>query len=104
MDVIKQEFYIEVTDKRVDLDPPYVWQSEPFETLAEAEKFGKKVAESFRRSDLSYLTKRKLGSYLNPDWEVSAKAIKTNLKVDIMSMDWISEDEYDIGFVKRIKI
>ena len=33
---MKQEYYIEVVDKRVDLDPPYVWQSEPFATKEEA--------------------------------------------------------------------
>ena len=99
-----EEFYIEVTDKRVDLDPPYVWQSETFKTKEEAEKFGKKVAESFRRSDLSYLTQKNPYAYLNPRWEVSAKGIKTNLKVDLMVIDWFNEDEYDIGHVKRITL
>ncbi len=100
---MKQEFYIEVTDKRVDLDPPYVWQSEPFATKAEALKFGRKVAASFRRSDLSYLLKKNPYSYLNPNWEVSAKGVKTNLVTHLMVMDWINKDEYEIGFLENIK-
>ena len=101
---MKTEYYIEVTDKRVDLDPPYVWQSEPFSSEEEALKFGRKVAASFKRSDLSYLLKKNPYSYLNSGWEVSAKGIKSNLKTYLMVMVFSEDDdEYEIGHVTEIK-
>ena len=100
---MKQEYYVEVVDKRVDLDPPYVWQSEPFTTKEEALKLGRKVAASFNRSDLSFLLKKSPWSYLNPAWEVSPKGVKKNLETRLMVMDWINEEEYEIGFLEKIK-
>ena len=100
---MKTEYYVEVVDKRVDLDPPYVWQSESFATKEEALKLGRKVAASFRRSDLSYLLQKNPYAYLNPAWEVSAKGVKSNLQTRLMIIDWINEDEYEIGFLKNIR-
>ena len=100
---MKQEYYVEVVDKRVDLDPPYVWQSELFATKEEALKLGRKVAASFNRSDLSFLLEKNPWTYLNPAWEVSVKGVKKNLETRLMAMSWFNEEEYEIGFLEKIK-
>ena len=101
MDIIKETFYVEVTDDRVDLDPPYVWQSQWFDNESEAAKLARKVAGSFGRSDLSLILSD--GDFLNPDWEVSAKGVKKHLHVRIMVAQWISEEEYEIFYKTTIK-
>ena len=99
--IIKETYYVEVTDDRVDLDPPYVWQSEEFEDREEARKFARKVAAAFGRSDISMLKPHE--DYLNPDWEISAKGVKKHLHVDLMVMLWYDEDSYDIDIEETIK-
>ena len=102
--IIEVLFYIEVTDERVDLDPPYVWQSEVYETKEEAVKAGRRLAQALGRSDISILLNS--GDYLNPNWEKSAKGVKKSLHVDIMSMNYFNSDfgtEYEIGMEENIK-
>lgn len=99
--IIKETYYIEVTDDRVDLDPPYVWQSEEFDNKTDALKFARKVAASFNRSSLEYLVPHH--DYLNPDWEKSARGIKQHLHVDLMVMLWYDENSYDIDIEDSIK-
>ena len=99
--IIKVLFYIEVTDERVDLDPPYVWQSETYETKEEALKAGRRLAQALGRSDISTLLNS--GDYLNPYWEKSAKGVKKFLHVDVMVMEFYDENDYDIGIEENIK-
>ena len=100
---LKEEFYVEVTDERVDLDPPYVWQSCTYKDKRDAQKLARKVAASFNRSDLSYLSDKTITDYLNPEWQWSAKGIKKNLHVDVMVMVWYCPDGYDIELTENIK-
>ena len=101
MEVTKETYYVEVTDDRVDLDPPYVWQSEEFEDKEEARKLARKIAAAFNRSDVSMLKPNE--DYLNPDWEVSAKGVKKHLHVDVMLMEWYDTGGYDIFIEDCIK-
>jgi len=102
---IKEEFYVEVIDDRVDLDPPYVWQSCAYENKKDAQRLARKVAASFNRSDLSYLSKSntEITDYLNPNWPWEAKGIKKHLHVDVMVMIWYCPDGYDIDIEENIK-
>ena len=99
--IIKETFYVEVTDRRVDLDPPYVWQSEVFDTKLAATVLARKIAASFGRSDITPLLNG--GDYLNPNWEKSAKGVKKFLHVDVMVMEWYDEENYDIDIEENIK-
>lgn len=99
--IIKVSFYVEVTDERVDLDPPYVWQSEVYETKEEALKAGRRLAQALGRSDISTLLNS--GDYLNPNWEKSAKGVKKFLHVDVMTMEFYDETDYDIAVEENIK-
>ena len=101
---MRQTYYIEIVDKRVDLDPPYIWQSKPFKTKEEALKQGKKIAESFRRSNLSDLQKEDLRYYQNPRWKMSAKGIKNNLDTYLMVKNWYNEEEYEVEQLEQIKL
>ena len=106
----KVQYYIEVTDKRVDLDPPYVWQSDDFKTIEAAEKLGRQVREGLNKNDMTVLTRNKKTGYLNSSWVEycdllprNKKGLQTNLKVDVMVMEFSEDDsEYEIGFVKRL--
>lgn len=109
---MKELYYVEVVDKRIDLDPPYVWQSVVFDSKSEAIEFGIKVKEEFKKGNADILFSRKNCDYLNPQWENffkhelpnNRKGIKSNLKVRIMTMEFDeSETEYEIGYVKEIK-
>lgn len=100
-EVIKEKFYVEVTDERVDLDPPYVWQSEVFDTKQAALVLGRRIAQGFGRSDISPLLNG--GDYLNPNWEKSAKGVKKFLHVDLMVMEFYTENDYDIEIEENIK-
>lgn len=99
--IIKTNYYVEVTDERVDLDPPYVWQSEVFETKESALKLGRKIAAGFGRSDIKPLLTT--GDYLNPNWFKSAQGSKKFLHVDIMAMEYYTEDGYDIKIEENVK-
>ena len=74
---MKEQFYVEITDERVDLDPPYVYQSCAFGTKEEAVKFGR---------------------HLNPNWEYSAKGVKKCLHVDVMRMEIYNDDAFGIEY------
>lgn len=99
--IIKEQFYVEVTDDRVDLDPPYIWQSETFDTKLAATILARKIAAGFGRSDISPLLNG--GDYLNPKWEKSAKEVEKFLHVDVMVMKWYNADDYDIEVEENIK-
>ena len=76
--------------------PEYIWQSVRFTSKEDALKLARKVAASFGRSDLSYLVGKEYTSFLNPEWEVSAKKMKRNLHVFLMSFQ---ERTMSIGFI-----
>ena len=96
-----QQYYVEVTDERVDLDPPYVWQSEVYDDRTTALKAARRIAAGFGRSDIKPLTTT--GDYLNPNWEISAKGVKSALHVDLMKMEWYNKDSYDIKIEESVK-
>lgn len=107
---MKTEYYVEVTDKRVDLDPPYVWQSEPFGSHLDAEALALKLKKEFLEGKVNTIIKNRNNDYLNYQWldfyddlPEKRKGIKTNLHIYIMVMDWYNDDEYDIGLLKKIK-
>lgn len=101
MKIIKMQYYVEVTDDRVDLDPPYVWQSETYEDRTQALKAGRRLAQEFGSSNISTLLTK--GDYLNPNWIKSAKGVKHSLHVDLMIMKYKTEEEYDIEIEENIK-
>lgn len=98
-----EKFYVEITDERVDLDPPYVYQSCTFDTKAEAVKFGRRLVQKIGRSDISFLKDKETRDYLNPNWEYSAKGVKKCLHVDVMEMKFYDEDSYDIDIEEKLK-
>ena len=78
---MKREYYIEITLKDVETDPPYVMQSTTFETP-------KKAKDWF---------------YTNWDY-----VDRSCLKVDLMAMEYIDEQaeeegEYEIVYVTTIR-
>ena len=94
------KYYVEVTDERVDLDPPYIWQSELYYNKEDAVKAARKIAQGFGRSDISTLLNS--GNYLNPNWEKSAKGVKKFLHVDVIQMKYYdNEGNYDIISVEE---
>ena len=97
----KTQFYVEVTDERVDLDPPYVWQSEVYETKEEVTKAGRRLAQALDCGDISTLLNS--GDYLNPHWEKSAEGVEKFLHVDVMIMEFYDETDYDIVIEENIK-
>lgn len=100
-----EKYYIEVTDERVEEGQQYIYQSCIFENKEEALKFGRRLAQSFGRSDISML-RRDLDTtdYLDPDWEFSAKGAKKNLHIDLMVMEYFNNDEeYEIYIEEMIK-
>jgi len=100
---MKEQFYVEITDERVDLDPPYVYQSRTFDTKVEAVKFGRRLVQKIGRSDISFLKDKETKDYLNPNWEYSAKGVKKCLHVDVMKMEFYDEDSYDIYVEEKLK-
>ena len=104
---MKEQFYVEITDERVDLDPPYVYQSCTFGTKEEAVKFGRRLVQKIGRSDISFLRDKETKQYLNPDWEYSAKGVKKCLHVDVMRMEIYNDDafgvEYEIYIEENLK-
>ena len=99
--IIKQTYYVEVTDDRVDLDPPYIWQSEVLDTEKAAVVLGRNIAAGFSRSDIRPLVQS--GDYLNPQWIKSVQGAKHHLHVYVMVMEWYSEDGYDINQLEQVK-
>lgn len=90
-------YYVEVTDDRMNSSyPRYIWQSVEFDSRENALKLARKVAASFGRSDLSFLVGKEYTSFLNPEWEISAKKMKRNLHVFLMSFQ---ERTMSIGFI-----
>ena len=100
---MKEQFYVEITDERVDLDPPYVYQSCTFGTKEEAVKFGRRLVQKIGRSDICFLKDKETRDYLNPDWEYSAKGVKKCLHVDVMKMKFYDGDSYDIYVEENLK-
>ena len=100
---MKEQFYVEITDERVDLDPSYVYQSCTFDTKEEAVKFGRRLVQKIGRSDISFLKDKETRDYLNPNWEYSAKGVKKCLHVDVMRMEFYDEDGYDIYVEEDLK-
>lgn len=100
---MKEQFYVEITDERVDLDPPYVYQSCTFDTKEEAVKFGRRLVQKIGRSDISFLKDKETRDYLNPNWEYSAKGVKKCLHVDVMRMEFHDEDDYEIYVEEDLK-
>lgn len=105
-----ETYYVEVTDKRVDLDPPYVWQSEVFHTVQAAAELALELKKEFSEGNINTILKNRNNDYLNYQWldfyddlPKNRKGIKTNLHIYIMVMDWYNDDEYDIGLLKKIK-
>lgn len=98
-----EKFYVEITDERVDLDPPYVYQSCVFDTKEVAVKFGRRLVQKIGRSDISFLKDKETKDYLNPNWEYSAKGVKKCLHVDVMKMKFYDEDSYDIDIEEKLK-
>ena len=99
--ILFTKYYVEVTDDREDMDPPYAWQSEVFDTVKAAVLLARKIAASFGRSDISMILQA--GDFLNPQWDKSAKGVKKHLHVDVMKMEYTSSDTYDIGLELTIK-
>ena len=99
--IIKTRYYVEVTDERVELDPPYVWQSEIYEDRTQALKAGRRLAQEFGSSKIQTLLTK--GDYLNPLWAKSCKGVKRYLHVDLMKMEYYSEDGYDISIEENIR-
>jgi hypothetical protein len=98
---VKTVYYVEVTDDRVSLDPPCVWQSEIYEDRTTALKAGRRLAQEFGSSNISTLLTK--GDYLNPNWIKSAKGVKRSLHVDLMIVKYKTKENYDIEIEKNIK-
>ena len=94
-------YYVEVTDERVDLDPPYVWQSETYEDKKIALKAGRRLAQEFGSSKIQTLLIK--GNYLNPLWVKSCKGVKRYLHIDLMKTEYYSKNSYDISIEENIK-
>ena len=110
MEIVKTTYYVEVTDKRVDLDPPYVWQSKVFPTVRAAAELALELKKEFSEGNINTMIKNRNNDYLNYQWldfyddlPEKRKGIKTNLHIYIMTMEWYNEVEYDIGQLKKIK-
>jgi len=69
-----EKYYVEFVMKDLDMDPPYLMQSATFDSKREAENWFRKYFD-----------------YTSSDVEVR-----------LMVMDFISEDEYEIGFIKTL--
>lgn len=97
--IIKTRYYVEVTDER--LNPPYIWESEVYEDRTQALKAGRRLAQEFGRSQIQMLLTK--GTYLNPLWVKSCKGVKRYLHVNLIKMEYYSENSYNISIEENIK-
>ena len=108
--LIKETFFVEITDEReADLESSRIYQSCEFATKEEAIKFGRQLAQKIGKSDISFMKDINTCHYLKPTWEYSAKGVKKSLHVDVMVKEYYSEtdeidkDNYDIEIEANIK-
>lgn len=88
MQAVKQIFYVKVWDDRMAPSSHLIWQSETYNDKAKATKTGRRLAQEFRRSDISSLTK---GWYINPSWNKSGAGVKHHLHVELVTATFYND-------------